>query len=156
MLRRMAPFAEATRFSGPRMAVDWGAEDMEKPLAALRPWRAELPSYVSWQRRRCLTLSNCSDCIGLLHWLIVISFHFFSFMFRSCSTSLSYFSCGGAPGERLPCALPLQDLALPGSSDAHTEQPHTCAVSKGLRGLGSLPGGPRLHARAAGSGGHPT
>ncbi|CAK9065991.1 unnamed protein product [Durusdinium trenchii] len=46
LLRRMAPFAEAQRPSGPqRMAVEWGAEDLEKPLAALRPWRHQLPSY---------------------------------------------------------------------------------------------------------------
>lgn len=46
ILRRMAPFAEAHRPVGQqRMAVEWGAEDLEKPLAALRPWRHQLPSY---------------------------------------------------------------------------------------------------------------
>lgn len=51
ILRRMAPFAEAHRPVGQqRMAVEWGAEDLEKPLAALRPWRHQLPSYERIER----------------------------------------------------------------------------------------------------------
>eukprot|EP00434_Breviolum_minutum_P020098 symbB.v1.2.017725.t2/scaffold1366.1/size123243/1 len=63
ILRRMAPFAEAHRPLGQqRMAVEWGAEDLEKPLAALRPWRQQLPSYERIERVfRARFLSKIAD-----------------------------------------------------------------------------------------------